>query len=332
MKEGTRNVAIGITGAVALVGLAALLLLFGELSWLWERTYLVQLLANDGGGMRAGNSVLMNGVPVGEIAAVEVRPGADFPVAVSLHLNSDVDIPLGSVPTTSAGLFGGGTRIDLLIPAGFHPGDPVLPHDGSASLQATFYGLEERVVRAITDRLGALDSTLASVGRLADNLNTLVEEPAEGAEGSSDSLRLAVRRMNQALDSANSAFRNADAWLSDPQLKADARSAVYKANVLVERATEAVSAVAGAADGIKADARQMTGKLVPLMDQMSLTLEGVERLANDARTGEGTVGQLMSNPDLYRSLTDAAQRLRDAVAELQLLLQKIRQEGLDVQM
>ncbi len=332
MKEGTRNVAIGITGAVALGGLASLLLLFGELSWLWERTYVVQLVANDGGGMRAGNQVLMNGVPVGEIARVEVRPGAQFPVAVVLHLQADVDIPLGSVPTTSSGLLGGGTRVDLLIPEGFHPGDPVLPHDGSAVLQATFYGLEERVVRAISDRLGALDSTMASVGRLADNLNTLVEEPAVGAEGSPDSLRLAVRRMNQALDSANLAFRSADAWLSDPQLKADARSAVYKANVLVERATEAVTAVAGAADGIKADARQIAGRLTTLMDQMSLTLEGVERLTNDARTGEGTVGQLMSNPDLYRSLTDAAQRLRDAVAELQLLLQKIRQEGIDVQM
>ena len=38
----------------------------------------------------------------------------------------------------------------------------------------------------------------------------------------------------------------------------------------------------------------------------------------------------MTNPDLYRSMEDAARRLERTLAELERLLQKIRDEGLAV--
>ena len=38
----------------------------------------------------------------------------------------------------------------------------------------------------------------------------------------------------------------------------------------------------------------------------------------------------MSNPDLYNALTDSAERLKAALAEVELLLRKVRDEGLDV--
>lgn len=48
-------------------------------------------------------------------------------------------------------------------------------------------------------------------------------------------------------------------------------------------------------------------------------------------SGEGTLGQLAKNPDLYNNANDAASRLEKAIAEFQLLLEKYRTEGLKLQ-
>jgi len=50
----------------------------------------------------------------------------------------------------------------------------------------------------------------------------------------------------------------------------------------------------------------------------------------DAREGKGTVGRLMQDPQMYNSLTDAANRLAAALKEAKLLLEKWKNEGLDV--
>ena len=51
-----------------------------------------------------------------------------------------------------------------------------------------------------------------------------------------------------------------------------------------------------------------------------------------ARTGDGTVGKLMKDPQLYDGLADAAKRLDEALAKVNLLLDKIRAEGLNVEL
>jgi ribonucleotide reductase beta subunit family protein with ferritin-like domain len=51
-----------------------------------------------------------------------------------------------------------------------------------------------------------------------------------------------------------------------------------------------------------------------------------------ARTGKGTVGRLLQDPQLYENLTDTARRAEEAIAKLNLLLDKIRAEGLGVQL
>ena len=60
------------------------------------------------------------------------------------------------------------------------------------------------------------------------------------------------------------------------------------------------------------------------------TIERLDVVLKQASEGEGTVGQLMSNPDLYRSLEEAARRLDRTLEQLELLLQKIRDEGLQL--
>jgi hypothetical protein len=70
--------------------------------------------------------------------------------------------------------------------------------------------------------------------------------------------------------------------------------------------------------------------LLRTADDVALTLEEVRRVTSVATDGEGTVAQLLSNPDLYNSLEDAATRLERTLVEIQLYIEKIKAEGIDV--
>ncbi len=81
MKEGVRNFVVGLTTIGSLVGLAVLLLLFGELDSLIRPRYALTINTNHAVGLRPGSSVELNGVPVGVVDSIRVRVETPYPCA-----------------------------------------------------------------------------------------------------------------------------------------------------------------------------------------------------------------------------------------------------------
>ncbi len=49
---------------------------------------------------------------------------------------------------------------------------------------------------------------------------------------------------------------------------------------------------------------------------------------DEARNGNGTIGKLVKDPQLYNNLADAVQRVDQSMTELMLLLEKWKAEGI----
>ena len=47
-------------------------------------------------------------------------------------------------------------------------------------------------------------------------------------------------------------------------------------------------------------------------------------------SGQGTVGRLMNDPKLYDEMTEAAQRLTITLRDLQALVRRVKEEGLEL--
>ena len=120
----------------------------------------------------------------------------------------------------------------------------------------------------------------------------------------------------------------AKSTLGDDQLRGDARLAVHNANVLIEQATETMVQFADLAGRIQTDSESVSRHLAPVLDELASTLEEVHGLIARAAEGQGTIAQLLNNPDLYVSLTDAALRLERTLRDVQLLVEKVRSDGL----
>ncbi len=340
MREGARNFIVGVTSAGALLGLAGLLMSFGELDRYTNPRYQITVLTNNAAGLRAGGGVEFNGVPVGIVHAVGTETAdAAHPVRVHLAISDHVILPADVVPTVFTPLIGGSAVLQLTSPP-HDANQPLatLPTDGSASLTAELSGgMFDAIASTLDERMKPLMESLEKFNRLADtftsvgeNLNTLMQtqDGASLANGEPPNLRTAVVRINLAIEEATEGLRLAKEWLNDENLKADVNGAVTKANQLIDKATQAVDHYTQLADSMKGNADDITKRAANVADQLAATLEDVRSLARKANAGEGTMGQMLNNPDLYNALTEAAVRLEKALVELQLFIQKVKAEGL----
>lgn len=323
MKDRTRNFITGLVSLGALGLLVALLLMFGELTWLVQPSYRITVAANIAAGLRNGSQVTLNGVPVGQVTAVVVRPSEDPPVRIDVDVRSDVDLPDACQILAQSPLIGGGARLEFLMPADPQARMAMAPRDGTWVAKAEFMSFEDRIASIVTEDFSAL----------ARNLNELVAPLQGGPDdpANAGSIRTSVARLNRMLATAEAAFDGARTWLNDEQLRTDAKSAVWKASQLIDQASAAMDAVAGAAKGVEGQATTLVTDLRPVIERMRMTLEHVQTISERIEHGEGTVGQLVNNPDLYRSLEDAGRRLAATLAEIELLVKKVKDEGLRVE-
>lgn len=337
MREGLRNFVTGIVGIVALLGFAFLLMLFGELDLFKTRGWEVTVAINDAAGLRSGSTVTLNGVPIGRVERVEAVDDAIHPVQIVAMISQEHRLPQPVTPQIQSSLIGGGGTLRFQTTPDVTRFDRFYPQDGSAVITGETKGLPEQVAQMIGEQIGPLARGLESFGRLADtydrlgrDLDDLVKPLSadEANAGAAANLRVTIAKVNSTLDEMRASLGDARRWLGDDGLRGDVASTVRDTKALIGDARVAVEKYSALAENLSRDADTLVAKLDPVAEQISQTLAEMRRIATLATTGDGTVAQLLTRPELYRSLVDSSRRLERALAETELLMKKIKQEGL----
>jgi phospholipid/cholesterol/gamma-HCH transport system substrate-binding protein len=332
VRERVRNVMVGLCTIGALGGGAALLFLFGEIEPFMAKRWPMKVAFNEAGGLRKGSLVTLNGVPIGAVERVEFWGDREHPVLVTAAIDEDVLIPDPSVPSVQASLLGSGARLEFA--AALPLASPATHYAKSAAtpLRGRVQSLEARIVSELEERVAPIAAAFDEIGALARNLNTLVAPDSGGAELNPESLRTAVRRLNATLSEAETAIASARTWLDDEQLRTDIRDTANGASELMRDATITANRIGTLADSLATDARELRANAIPVLARAEASLEEFNRLLLAVRTGDGTTGRLINDPALYDGLADSARRLDEALAKLNLLIDKIRAEGIDVEL
>lgn len=194
MRHPWQDFMVGLFSIIALAGLATLLLFFGELTFLLESRYSLPLRANAASGLRVGSQVMLEGVPVGEVGEISLDHEAALPVRIVLRVDTRHQIPACVKPAISAGLLGGGSRIDLRIPSN---GDPTVMIDQSnpAPIDVRFTSFGEQI-EIILDYLTNGQGT---IGRLLND-SSLYDNMADSAQRLTLTLRdlqILVRKVKE---------------------------------------------------------------------------------------------------------------------------------------
>ncbi len=68
--------------------------------------------------------------------------------------------------------------------------------------------------------------------------------------------------------------------------------------------------------------------IAPIASELAKMLNTSDRLLEAIRDGDGTLGQLVKNPDLYNSIEASMKQLEEAIISFTLMMDQIREEGI----
>jgi len=330
MKESTVNSIVGATTIAGIVGLVGLLMLVGGLTQSFGGGYEVTIISPDASGLHEGSRVTYSGIDIGRIESVKFQeqPKTGI-IALALITEKDVRLPDDVTVTIQNPLLGGSATAAMVRDPG--PVAGYLAEDGSASitgepavdlsklaeeLRSALGGPMEEFNR-ISDNFEALSQEWTLVG---ENVNQLVEMRSTDDVDNGDevgNVATVLARADQRLAELKLAIEGVNQYVNDEELRENIRSGAANAQVLSQRVNDSL-------DTLKA-------RYVAVADEISSVMQSAKKLADKAVDGGGTVGKMMSDPELYENLNDASQRLKAAIDDARLLVEKWKAEGLPVQ-
>ena len=326
-----RDFVIGLTAIVALVGLAYLLLRFGELGAFTNERWALKVSMIDAGGLRNGSQVTLNGVPVGEVERIEITQDLPRPITVYVMIDNEVSLPPETVATTSAALLGGGASLTLVLPPFEQRGVGELVRDGKGEINGSAVTPFDRLSDELDRRLAGLDDALQSFRELAATWTRV----GEGIEvmfdpESPNAVPATLARIDHTFETAEATLADARMQLSDDGLVGDVRATVARLDGVLDEAAAAMTDARTTVAQLRSDGGRVVEAILPVAASIQDASDDLRGLVLEIRAGEGTLGQLVSNPDLYRSLDDAARTLETTLRSVQELLETVRNEGVRI--
>lgn len=240
-------------------------------------------------GMQAASPVVMRGVKIGTVTEIIFDSTESEKVLLRLTVKRQFDIPKDSEARMASSGIMGGKMVEIVAgssPEMLEKGDTI------------------RSV-AIPDMMEAVDPIMQKVTVLADELtatlqalHSVVESNASNIEGMTSHMNSITGNLDQLLTSEKEGLKKAVEGISE-------FSATLGEN-------------AGRLDSLMANMNSFSTKLAEaqVVENLDKTLAELSGVLAQIREGDGTVGKLLSDEELYARLTQASENLSLLLADL----------------
>ena len=279
-RSANREARVGLFVLIGVVAFLILLFTFTDVGTFRGRYY-VTTVVEDAGGVRRGDPVQMRGVNIGRVVGFQMVPDG---VEIRLELYNEYGVPEGSMAhLKSSGILGGMT-VDIIPGRSTERVDDGarLPGTSSSGLMsaAESLGIEaDTVLQRINSLLSP--QTIGGVGRSVEELQALLGE-----------LSAMTSQQRQELAALSSSLRRSAAGIEGATAGPELARSVARIDSLTARLNQTSTS----------------------LDAAGRSLETV--LARIER-GEGTLGLLSADEQLYTNLNSAAENLNALVLDIQ---------------
>ena len=289
---------ISIEAKVALIGIATLVVLIWGINYLKGRnilrsSYTLHAFYQDSGGLESSASVLMNGIKIGYVEAITLKPEALLPVEVTLHIDKTFPLRTGSSAVLfSADLLGSkAIRIQASQQEKF-----LTDQDTIASL------LEPDLLSKVGEQ--ALP-VVRQIGQLAASLDSLAESMHDllGSEAANE----ALKDVSDITSSLKSSLEPGGSLHASIQNLESFSSMLAQQEDEIASMTSHLSAVSEALDSAGID--QISRELVA-------TTAEFRTLMAQLNSGEGSLGKLIYSDTLYFHLENLVADMDSLVLDL----------------
>lgn len=237
----------------------------------------VTVVMRDGAGLSRGNPVQLNGVQVGTVRSIELRPDRGG-VTLQVKIDSDVRLPADTRAVARADVFG--TKSLELV-----PGEALVALEGGDTIQ----GVTQQALTQLAAELGG-----QARGLLASADSLLSPEAV-------DDLKATAHVLPEVAQQLRSAF--SELTLAASSLRRTAEE--------MERSRTGAAAGETLAE-VRGSARAATATLTTMEVSMASLASVMEKIDR----GQGTLGMLVNDTTLYGELSSTLREVRGLTADV----------------
>lgn len=243
------------------------------------------------GGLQNGTQVSLNGLTVGKVSSIKFKDNTGK-LVVTFMVNNDFEFSKNSrVELFDTGIIGGkGLQI---IPA-----FDGVPNAQNGDTLQTFSkpGLTELVQQKLTPLQESLESTFTDADTLLTNINSILDTKTKRE------LQQSIAGLNELLATFQTSASKLNTLLESNEQQLD--STLKNVNVITSNFSKISDSIANAGLG-------------KTMAELQTTVMKLNTVLGKIEKGEGTLGKMANNDELYDNLTEVSR-------ELDLLLQDFR--------
>lgn len=243
------------------------------------------------GGLQAGTPVSINGLSVGSVNGIKFKDKSGN-LLVTFSVSNDFEFSRNSkAELFDTGIIGGkGIQIRPIF-----DGAP-MAKSGDTLVTDTKPGLTELVQTSLTPLKNKVEDAVASADSLMTNVNQVLDEKTK------KDLRESISGLSELMQSLKGSANVLNRLLTDNKGKLDSSLTNFRA--LTENFAKLSDSLNNAGLG-------------QTLASLKSTVANLDQVLTKVENGEGTLGKLMSDEELYTNLNNASR-------ELDLLLQDFR--------
>lgn len=343
MDERVIQFRVGVVVVAAGIITSILVVVFGEIPRIVSRQQTVYVRFVTAPGVTIDTPVRKSGILIGRVSRIDLLD--DGGVLVTASVDAGRVLRRNEVCRIRTGTFLGDALLEF-VPSSDPAASAEPIQDGeyldgvvtSDPLDAmrVLVNLEGDMVRA----LGSIQDAGNEVGQVARNMNVLVEN-------NQDQFNRIMAKSEQALDRFDSAMATVNELVGDeelrdklrqaledvPQVLTDARQLMASLDSLAQRADKNMQNLEGITGPLGERGEAIVNRVDQSVTRLDELMEQLVQFSQSLNSSEGTVGQLIHNPDLYQKLNRAAEnieeisfRLRPIVDDARVFADKIARD------
>jgi len=330
MDERVVQLRVGMMVLASLIVTIILVVILGELPRMFRGTYTIQITFPRAPAVTKDTPVRKSGILIGRVS--EVRFADAGGVIVTAKINDDVKLRHDEVCRIKGSLLG--DAVLQFIPSGDANASQALIRPGEeldglvvADPLEVIANLEANFAKAI----GSVSQTSNELGRFLRRVDRLLESNEER-------INRIIERSDETLKELATAVANANEMVSDPQVRAQLRDAIAtvpeilsEAHKTILRMNDTVAVMEENLQNVKGLTEPLGkrgGVLVERIDQgtqkLDTLLGEIVQLSKKLNSRQGSLGQLLNDPDLYQRFNRAAMNIEEISQDLRPLVRDAR--------
>jgi phospholipid/cholesterol/gamma-HCH transport system substrate-binding protein len=331
MDERVMQFRVGVMALATLLITASLVLLVGKLPSFVQGTYTVYIKFHDAPGVSQDTPIRKFGIRIGRVTRVGFADDESGAI-VTAEINNDVKLRSDEYCRINNSLLG-----DAILE--FLDKDPA--HTPETDIEAG--DVLEGTVRSdpfqvIANLEGNLSEALGSVGRTSDEIGVLARRVSDLLGNNDEQFARIVAKTEQTIDQLRATIASTDDILRDPVMKENLKRAINDLPNVMMDARDAISNLKTTLTGVDRNLANLEGLTKPLGDRGPQLVANIESstakldkvltdladFSEKLENPQGSLGQLLNNPDVYQQINSAATNINQLTKDLKPIVKDVR--------